>query len=219
MIKLMLKNMVFVILFFSALIVAQDSNDFLSFRYGFIGQKANNPDSLFLLEDGSVLNSGDWLKLNVEFEKGTYSYVIHLSSEEEYALLYTSSSQEETDMTDVIFTTLGWQSLDNVIGDEVFFLISSYDRILKLEDLFDKHNQAKGKSRRKFSRRITGELENIEKIDEDKKPSQLVQRLEKPVIGGVTFRGAAEGQIMEQSLTHKTAGGKRAVAVIKVNHK
>ena len=89
MIKLMLKNMVFVILFFSALIVAQDSNDFLSFRYGFIGQKANNPDSLFLLEDGSVLNSGDWLKLNVEFEKGTYSYVIHLSSEEEYALLYT----------------------------------------------------------------------------------------------------------------------------------
>ena len=219
MVELMQKNMVFVILFFSALLIAQDSNDLISFRYGFIGQEADNPDSLFIVEDGSVLNSGDGLKLNFEFEKGTFSYVAHLSSKEEYALLYSSSSQEEPEKADAIFTTLGWQSLDEVTGDEVFFLLSSGERLQKLEDLFGKYNQAKGKSRRKFSKRIASELENLEKIDDTKKSSQLVQRLEKPVMGGVTFRGAPVGLVMEQNLTHKSESEKRAVAVFRIQHK
>ena len=219
MVELMQKNMVFVILFFSALLIAQDSNDLISFRYGFIGQEADNPDSLFIVEDGSVLNSGDGLKLNFEFEKGTFSYVAHLSPEEEYALLYSSSSQEEPEKADAIFTTLGWQSLDDVTGYEVFFLLSSGERLQKLEDLFGKYNQAKGKSRRKFSKRIASELENLEKIDETKKSSQLVQRLEKPVMGGVTFRGAPVGLVMEQNLTHKSESEKRAVAVFRIQHK
>ena len=219
MVELMQKNMVFVILFFSALLIAQDSNDLISFRYGFIGQEADNPDSLFIVEDGSVLNSGDGLKLNFEFEKGTFSYVAHLSPEEEYALLYSSSSQEEPEKADAIFTTLGWQSLDEVTGYEVFFLLSSGERLQKLEDLFGKYNQAKGKSRRKFSKRIACELENLEKIDEPKKSSQLVQRLEKPVMGGVTFRGAPVGLVMEQNLTHKSESEKRAVAVFRIQHK
>ena len=219
MIGLMQKNMVFVILFFSALLISQDSNELISFRYGFIGQEEDNPDSLFIVEDGSVLNSGDGFKLNFEFGKGTFSYVAHLSSKEEYALLYSSSSQEETEKTDAIFTTLGWQSLDDVTGDEVFFLLSSGERLQKLEDLFGKYNQAKGKSRRKFSKRIASELENLEKIDETKKSSQLVQRLEKPVMGGVTFRGAPVGLVMEQNLTHKSESEKRAVAVFRIQHK
>ena len=171
------------------------------------------------MEDGSVLNSGDGLKLNFEFEKGTFSYVAHLSSKEEYALLYSSSSQEEPEKADAIFTTLGWQSLDEVTGYEVFFLLSSGERLQKLEDLFGKYNQAKGKSRRKFSKRIARELENLEKIDDTKKSSQLVQRLEKPVMGGVTFRGAPVGLVMEQNLTHKSESEKRAVAVFRIQHK
>ena len=219
MIELMQKNMVFVILFFSALLISQDSNELISFRYGFIGQEEDNPDSLFIVEDGSVLNSGDGFKLNFEFGKGTFFYVAHLSSKEEYALLYSSSSQEETEKTDAIFTTLGWQSLDDETGDEVFFLLSSGERLQKLEDLFGKYNQAKGKSRRKFSKRIASELENLEKIDETKKSSQLVQRLEKPVMGGVTFRGAPVGLVMEQNLTHKSESEKRTVAVFRIQHK
>ena len=219
MIGLMQKNMVFVILFFSALLISQDSNELISFRYGFIGQEEDNPDSLFIVEDGSVLNSGDGFKLNFEFGKGTFSYVAHLSSKEEYALLYSSSSQEETEKTDAIFTTLGWQSLDDVTGDEVFFLLSSGERLQKLEDLFGKYNQAKGKSRRKFSKRIASELENLEKIDETKKSSQLVQRLEKPVMGGVTFRGGPVGLVMEQNLTHRSEGEIRTVAVFRIQHK
>ena len=219
MFELIQKNMVFVILFFSALLIAQDSNELISFRYGFIGQEEDNPDSLFIVEDGSVLNSGDGFKLNFEFGKGTFSYVAHLSSKEEYALLYSSSSQEETEKTDAIFTTLGWKILDNKTGDEVFFLLSSSDRLLKLENLFDKHNQAKGKSRRKFSKRIASELRDLEKIDDTKKSSQLVQRLEKPVMGGVTFRGGPVGLVMEQNLTHRSEGEKRTVAVFRIQHK
>ena len=100
-----------------------------------------------------------------------------------------------------------------------FFLLSSGDRLQKLEDLFGKYNQAKGKSRRKFSKRIASELENLEKIDEPKKSSQLVQRLEKPVMGGVTFRGGPVGLVMEQNLTHRSEGEKRTVAVFRIQHK
>ena len=219
MFELIQKNMVFVILFFSALLIAQDSNELISFRYGFIGQEEDNPDSLFIVEDGSVLNSGDGFKLNFEFGKGTFSYVAHLSSKEEYALLYSSSSQEETEKTDAIFTTLGWKILDNKTGDEVFFLLSSSDRLLKLENLFDKHNQAKGKSRRKFSKRIASRTEQPKAKGNQTHPTRGETNKRKPVMGGVTFRGGPVGLVMEQNLTHRSEGEKRTVAVFRIQHK
>ena len=58
---------------FGFVIHAENMDNKVSFRYGFIGKKPTNLDSLFIVEDASTLNSGDQLRLNVDFEKGTFS--------------------------------------------------------------------------------------------------------------------------------------------------
>ena len=107
----------------------------VSFRFGFIGKKSTNIDSLFIVEDASTLNSGDQLRLNVDFEKGTFSYVIHHTSQNEYVLLYSSSSHIENNKNNAIFSSfdVDWSILDNNIGEELFYLLSSKIRIISLE--------------------------------------------------------------------------------------
>ena len=213
-----IKNYLFLIsVSFGFVIHAENMDNKTSFRYGFIGKKSTNLDSLFIVEDASTLHSGDQLRLNVEFEKGTFSYIIYQSSQNEFGLLYSSSSQSETEYSDAIYSTLNWRTLDNQVGDETFFLLSSQNRLFALEEHFKDYDQAKSKSKQRIGKKIARELDSFQN-EEDKKSSQLVQRLEKPVIGGVTFRGATEGLIMEQSLTHSAIGDERAIAVIKINH-
>ena len=201
-----------------SILLSQKPTDHTFFRYGFIGKKPTNLDSLFIVENASTLNSGDQLRLNVEFEKGTFSYIIYQSSQNEFGLLYSSSSQSETEYSDAIYSTLNWRMLDNQVGDETFFLLSSQSRLFALEELFKDYDQAKSKSKQRIGKKIVRELDSFQNEGKDKKSSQLVQRLEKPVIGGVTFRGASEELIVEQSLTHSAIGDKRAIAVIKINH-
>ena len=213
-----IKNYLFLIsVSFGFVIHAENMDNKVSFRYGFIGKKPTNLDSLFIVEDASALRSGDQLRLNVEFEKGTFSYIIYQSSQNEFGLLYSSSSQSEAEYSDAIYSTLNWRTLDNQVGDETFFLLSSQNRLFALEEHFKDYDQAKSKSKQRIGKKIARELDSFQN-EEDKKSSQLVQRLEKPVIGGVTFRGATEGLIMEQSLTHSAIGDERAIAVIKINH-
>ena len=213
-----IKNYLFLIsVSLGFVILAENMDNKVSFRYGFIGKKPTNLDSLFIVEDASALRSGDQLRLNVEFEKGTFSYIIYQSSQNEFGLLYSSSSQSEAEYSDAIYSTLNWRTLDNQVGDETFFLLSSQNRLFALEEHFKDYDQAKSKSKQRIGKKIARELDSFQN-EEDKKSSQLVQRLEKPVIGGVTFRGATEGLIMEQSLTHSAVGDERAIAVIKINH-
>ena len=216
-----IKNYLFLISVSIGFVIhAENMDNKVSFRYGFIGKKPTNLDSLFIVEDASTLNSGDQLRLNVDFEKGTFSYVIHHTSQNEYVLLYSSSSHIENNKNNAIFSSfdVDWSILDNNIGEELFYLLSSKIRIISLEELFKDYDQAKSKSKQRIGKKIARELDSFQNEEEDKKSSQLVQRLEKPVIGGVTYRGATESVIMEQSLTHSAVGDERAIAVIKINH-
>ena len=215
-----IKNYLFLIsVSFGFVIHAENMENKTSFRYGFIGKKSTNLDSLFIVEDASTLHSGDQLRLNVDFEKGTFSYVIHHTSQNEYVLLYSSSSHIENNKNNAIFSSFNvdWSTLDNNIGEELFYLLSSKIRIISLEQYFKDYDQAKNKSKQRIGKKIARGLDSFQN-EEDKKSSQLVQRLEKPVIGGVTYRGATESVIMEQSLTHNAIGNERAIAVIKINH-
>ena len=215
-----IKNYLFLISVSIGFVIhAENMDNKVSFRYGFIGKKSTNLDSLFIVEDASTLHSGDQLRLNVDFEKGTFSYVIHHTSQNEYVLLYSSSSHIENDKNNAIFSSFNvdWSTLDNNIGEELFYLLSSKIRIISLEQYFKDYDQAKNKSKQRIGKKIARGLDSFQN-EEDKKSSQLVQRLEKPVIGGVTYRGATESVIMEQSLTHNAIGNERAIAVIKINH-
>ena len=216
--KVIKLNFLLIFFLFSTILRSQTSDEVITFRYGFIGQKEVDQDSLFSISDGSILQSGDQIKLNFDFEKGTWFYVVTLSKEGEYGMLFSSSSQD-TEETGHIFTSLEWQNLDPGNKPELFTLISSKSQLKKLEDLFVKYENAKGRSKKRFHKRIRIQLEKLQKFDPKETKEKLVQRLEKPVIGGVTYRGMIEGVIMEQSLTHTSSGKGVAITNIHISVK
>ena len=187
----------------------------LTFHYGFIGQHDNQ--QLYVIEDGAALASGAKLKLNFEYPEGNWFYVCYLSSTDEYALLYASNTGLDTN-EQIIFDTLGWLALDDNVGTETFTLISSEARLEKLETLFDNYSKAGDKSRKRFAKRISRALEDLEKQLESSGTLKMTQRLETPIMGGVTFRGVTAEEISQHSLTHKASGNKVANAVFVIQH-
>lgn len=198
-----------------AMLAPQAIAQALTFHYGFIGEHDNQ--QLYVIEDGAALTSGAKLKLNFEYAEGNWFYVCYLSSTDEYALLYASNTGLDTN-EQIIFDTLGWLALDDNVGTETFTLISSEARLEKLETLFDNYSKAGDKSRKRFSKRISRALEDLEKQLESSGTLKMTQRLETPIIGGVTFRGVTADELSQHSLTHKASGSKVANAVFVIQH-
>ena len=198
-----------------AMLAPQAIAQALTFHYGFIGEHDNQ--QLYVIEDGAALTSGAKLKLNFEYPEGNWFYVCYLSSTDEYALLYASNTGLDTN-EQIIFDTLGWLALDDNVGTETFTLISSEARLEKLETLFKNYSKAADKSRKRFAKRISRALADLEKQLEPSGTLKMTQRLETPIMGGVTFRGVTADELSQHSLTHKASGSKVANAVFVIQH-
>ena len=198
-----------------AMLAPQAIAQALTFHYGFIGEHDNQ--QLYVIEDGAALTSGAKLKLNFEYPEGNWFYVCYLSSTDEYALLYASNTGLDTNEK-IIFDTLGWLALDDNVGTETFTLISSEARLEKLETLFDNYSKAGDKSRKRFAKRISRALEDLEKQLEPSGALKMTQRLETPIMGGLTFRGVTAEEISQHSLSHMASGSKVANAVFVIQH-
>ncbi|SVB25876.1 uncharacterized protein METZ01_LOCUS178730 [marine metagenome] len=194
----------------------------MSFRYGVLSQ--DNQNSVFIVEQGQALKSGDLLKLNFEYPKNASFYVCYLSSADEYLLVYSTGAesrglQETGEEAEAMYETLGWLALDDHTGVETFILIASTEPLSRLEELVDNYDQAKGKSRKRFHKRITQHLKDLEDGFVKEAGVQLTQRLEKPVIAGVTFRGTTDAGLSENTLSHAASGQRLALAVFEIGHK
>ena len=187
----------------------------LTFHYGFIGQ--HDDQQLYVIEDRADLASGSKLKLNFEYPTGSWFYVCYLSSTDEHALLYASNTGLDAN-EQAIFDTVGWLALDENIGTETFTLIASERRLEKLETLFNNYSKASDKSRKRFAKRIARTLDDLQKQLKKSDSPQLTQRLDTPIMGGVTFRGVTGEEISQHSLSHKTNGDQIAKAIFVIQH-
>tara|TARA_Y100000780_G_C13617285_1_gene391052 strand:- start:95 stop:754 length:660 start_codon:yes stop_codon:yes gene_type:complete len=190
----------------------------VSFRYGFIGKQGTGDETLVVIEAGATLHSGDPLKLNFEHSKGTWFYICYRSTLDEYALLYSAKGRKSK-KSEVAFGTLGWLALDQNVGEENFILIASEKRLKKLEKFLASYKKAKGKSRKRFFKRIHALIEKLQGGQSAGKGAVLAQRLEKPVIGGVAFRGSQNDGISAKSLTHEASGDDVALTMFVIQHR
>ena len=190
----------------------------VSFRYGFIGKQGTGDETLAVIEAGATLHSGDPLKLNFEHSKGTWFYICYRSTLDEYALLYSAKGRKSK-KSEVAFGTLGWLALDQNVGEENFILIASEKRLKKLEKFLASYKKAKGKSRKRFFKRIHALIEKLHGGKSAGKVAVLNQRLEKPVIGGVAFRDSQSDGISAKSLTHEASGDDVALTMFVIQHR
>ena len=196
--------------FFMTLIHADDSAD-ISFMYGFVGNLQPNPDITVELFDSSIVHTKDEIIINIGYGNTTYFYLIYIDSESIYNLSLPRDLSEVANngnQPDTLYPPpILHGELDITTGDETFYLINSRIALTELIGLFGQYDNDKTpkKRREKLARQIQIEIDRLNSGNKQKLAS-IDSRLDKPVVGGVTFRGDEDDELKNMSLTHSCRG-------------
>ena len=176
----------------------------ISFRYGFLGQLQSNPDSTVELGDNSIMHTDDYIRINIGYLNNSYFYLIYLDSEGSYSLFLPEVSRNENSQ-DTLYTTVLRGDLTDPPGDETYYLINSLSPFIDLAKLVNRYENAPPKGQAKLARKIQDQFNALDpnaKVELASIPS----RLDKPLVGGVAFRGDDDEQLKDMSLTHECKG-------------
>ena len=176
----------------------------ISFRYGFLGQLQSNPDSTVELGDNSIVHTDDDIRINIGYVNNSYFYLIYLDSEGSYSLFLPEVSRNENSQ-DTLYTTVLRGELTDPPGDETFYLINSMSPFIDLAKLVNRYENAPPKGQAKLSRKIQTQLNALDPNAKVELAS-ITSRLDKPLVGGVAFRGDDDEQLKDMSLTHECKG-------------
>ena len=196
-------------MFLFSLVFPLDKQDDIGFLYGVLGRMNFEDDTVMVLEDTSIIHTGNEIKINAGYRKDTHFYVIYKGSEGEFALLYPENNKivdNVADVPDTIFTTvLYWSKITDPAGYETFFLINSTLARENLFNLFTRYDKVNTKGRVKLAKKIQYEIDNLDPETKQDLTS-IGSRLDKPVVGGVAFRGDSGEELKDMSLTHSCRG-------------
>ena len=188
-------------------IFANDS--YISFRYGILGHLRSQNEKITELQDSSIIYSGDEIRINAGYNKGTHLYVIYKGSAGEFMLLYPEESElvdNVTDLPDTIYTTvLHWSPLSDPIGFETFYFINSNLKLENLLALLKRYNKVNERGRAKLAKKIQNEIDLLNPETKQDLAS-ISSRLDEAVVGGVAFRGDDGTKLKDMSLTHFCSG-------------
>ena len=186
-----------------------DEQDEIGFLYGMLGHIDSYDDTSMVLQDSSIIHTGDEIRINAGYKKDTHFYVIYKGSEGEYILLYPEDSKHldhVANLPDTIYTTiLHWTKLTDPTGYETFFLINSSFVLEDLLNLMKRYDKVNAKGKMKLAKKIQLEIDDLDPETKQDLAS-IGSRLDKPIVGGVTFRGDDGEALKDMSLTHSCNG-------------
>ena len=203
-----MKIIVGIILF--SIVFTLEGKDDISFRYGVLGRLQAQNKQVIELQDSSKIQTNDEIRINVGYEKDTYLYVIYQASQGgEYILFYPEESNavaKMVDLPDTLYkTVLHWTPFSDPTGFETFYFINSSFALEDLSNLFRRYNKVNEKGKKKLAKKIKNELDNLDPESKQELAS-IGGRLDKPVVGGVAFRGDDGDGLKDMSLTHSCTG-------------
>ena len=199
-----------------------DENGEIGFSYGVLGRLKSQEEKITILQDKSMIQTGDSARINVGYKKDTHMYVIYKGSEGEFMMLYPEGSgnaENLADLPDTLYNTvLHWSQFSDPTGFETFYLINANESLNELVKLMSRYDNVNPKGRMKLGKLIEKELDalNPETMGD---LASIDSRLGKPIVGGVAFRGEGD-EIKDLSLTDQCVG-KYGIAYkqIILNHK
>jgi len=185
------------------LVFASSKEGDIGFRYGFLTQPSYDSDSLTVLSDSSIIHTGDFLKINIGYKNKTNFCIAYRDANGEYMSLYTSEEEDSSQDTLYVYP-LQWTEMETPTGLETFYFINSNESLSDLKTVLGRYQDAPSKGKSKLAVRIQ---DNINLYDPDVQDdlSSISSVLDKPVTGGVAFRGEDDG-LKDLSLTHKCFG-------------
>ena len=137
------------------------SKDNMSFQYGILLRQTSNPDSIIVIENESIVNHRDRVKINVGYSPVSYFYVIFLDSDGIYDKLYPAEEvqaikSKEGLQSDSLYydTALTWVPFNDSKGFETLYFINSKDKLNDLENNLNNYQIANGRIRKKLGIKI-----------------------------------------------------------------
>jgi len=192
-----------------SMVFSLDEPEDIGFLYGVLGRLNYQTDTTTVLQDTSIIHTGDEIRINAGYQKETHFYVIYRGSEGEYDLLYPEDDKIVANMAelpDTIYAKiLPWTQFSDPSGYETFFLINSAQVQENLINLFKYYNKVNEKGKKKVAKKIQNELDNLNP-DKKRELNSIGSRLNVPVVGGITYRADSKDELKDISLTHSCRG-------------
>ena len=169
----------------------------------------SNPDSTVVLSDSSIIHTGDEVQVNVGFLSESSFLLIFKSSEGEFDIFYKYSGNINSNAVSKPDTTykiaFPFNAFTDPPGLETFYLINSITPQVELIKLLGRYEKAPEKAQVKLANQIQAKIDALNpSIKGDIADVQF--RLDKPMVGGVSFRGEEDDGIHDMSVTHECKG-------------
>jgi len=179
----------------------------IGFRYGFLTKPTYDSKINTILSDSSSIVSGDYLRINIGYLTESNFHILYKGASGKYMLLdFKESNSKNTSLQDTTYyTALHWTDMSPPKGMETFYFINSLEPLPKLMDLLKKYDRAPSKGKNKLAVRIQDEIDSYDP-DFQSNLSSLSSQLDKPITGGVAFRGEDDDGVKDLSVTHECKG-------------
>ena len=185
-------------------IFANSKEGDIGFRYGFLSKPSYDSDSLTVLSESSIIHTGDFLKINIGYKNKTNFCIAYRDAEGGYSPLYSSDDEKDSNQDTLFVSALHWTAMKKPTGLETFYFINSNESLSDLNTILGRYERAPPKGKLKLAVRIQDKINSYDPDMQDDL-SSISSVLDKPVAGGVAFRGDDDG-LKDLSLTHECFG-------------
>lgn len=136
-----------------------------------------------------VLQTGDQLKMSLEFKNKSFAYVVYHNARGEMKLLYPRrfygpESQAQTGRPYYIPDGDAWMVMEDGTGEESIFLLVSTSRLVRLEELLGDYDGLDASRRPQAARGILSEIQSL-----GRKSRDLAGPAERPITMAGRVRG------------------------------
>ena len=185
-------------------IFADDNTD-IGFRYGFLSKSSDDLNNINILSDSSIIHSGDLLKINIGYKNKTNFHIVYKAADGGFVELYSPDEEKDSKQDTLYVCPLHWTPMNEPPGIETFYFINSINSLSELGTLMQRYDKAPPKGKTKLAIRIQETLDTLDPNVQDDIAS-IASRLDKPVVGGVAFRGDDDNKLKDISVTHECVG-------------
>jgi len=198
-------NRILIFIMGVAFIFSKETEGDIGFRYGFLSKPSHESTDITVLSDSSIIHTGDLLKINIGYPNRTNFCILYKDASSQYMPLYSSNDKEDSNQDTIYASALLWAEMEKPPGIETFYFINTTESLSELNSLLARYEKAPPKGKAKLSVRIQDRVDLYDPDVQDDL-SSISSNLDKPVSGGVAFRGEDDDGLKDLSVTHECLG-------------